>query len=192
MSGVFRHFPALIITFLAWTGLAAAQSPNFQPVELTQQGAAGAIEAMPAIYQVAQSYEGSVGRGSGDDPIDGFAALATYAAARAELDASVAQYGFSSYQDWVAIIQTVMHTYAYSQSAGAMQQAAPALDMAMQQMMNNPNIPQAQKDALMAQFGGGGPMAMMQANAPSPGNLAVVGALGPQIQQMINFMQSQP
>ena len=39
-----------------------------------------------------------------------------------------------------------MHTYAFTQSAGAMQQMAPAMDMAMQQMMNNPNIPQAQKD----------------------------------------------
>ena len=85
-----------------------------------------------------------------------------------------------------------MHAYAYTQSAGAMQQAAPALDMAMQQMMNNPNIPQAQKDMLMAQMGGGGPMAAMQANAPSPGNQAVVTALGPQIQQMIQFLQSQP
>ena len=62
-----------------------------------------AIEAMPAVYQVAQTYDSSVMQGADNDPSGGFAALATYAAARADLDAAIAQYGFSSYEDWVAI-----------------------------------------------------------------------------------------
>lgn len=67
----------------------------------------------------------------------------------------------------------------------------PAMDAAIQQILNNPSIPQAQKDALIAQMGGASAaMAGAQANAPSAENQAIVTALMPQIEAMIQTMQA--
>jgi hypothetical protein len=185
-------FYALSVTVMilgAGAGI-RAQMPDFQPVALTEAGTAQAISAMPGVMDVARRHEASAAP-AGGDPLGGLAGLATYAAARAELDAAVGGYGFSGYEGWVETIQTVMHTFAYVRSAGAMQQMAPAMDAAIQQIIANPGIPQAQKDAIIARMGGSqAAMAGMVANAPSPGNQAIVNALMPEIEAMIAQLRS--
>jgi len=115
---------AVVAAMVAVTTV-SAQGPNFQPVALTTENAAAAVSAVPDVFAVAQNYQG-VG-----DGLDGLAGLSTYAAAQADLNAAVASNGFSSYGDWVAVIQTVVSTYGYIQSAGAVQQMAPAMDAAI-------------------------------------------------------------
>jgi len=175
---------AVVAAMVAATTV-SAQAPNFQPVALTAGSAEAAVNAVPDVLAVAQNYQGAGGG------LDGLAGLSTYAAAQADLNAAVAGNGFSSYGDWVAAIQTVVSTYGYIQSAGAVQQMGPAMDAAIQQILNNPSIPQAQKEALIAQMGGASAaMAGAQANAPSAENQVIVMALMPQIEAMIQTMQA--
>jgi hypothetical protein len=154
-------------------------------VALTETNASAALGAVPDFMAVAQNYEGLGG------DLDALTGMATATAAQADLNATAAANGFSSYGEWVSVLQTIMTTYAYIESAGAMQQMAPAMDSAMQQILNNPNIPQAQKDQIIAQMGAAGAAAAgAQANAPSAENQAVVTSLMPQIEAMIQTMQA--
>lgn len=181
---------AALAVLIAVAAPRAQTTSGFEHVALTGDLAGRALDALPAVYAVAQSYEDQFPDGASDDVLVGLSGLATYEAARLELDGAVAPHGFSGYMDWVATIQTVLHAYAYVQSRPAMEQMAPQMDAAMQQILNNPNIPQAQKDAIMAQIGAmGGARAAMEANAPTPENQAVVRELGPRIEEAVNAIR---
>jgi hypothetical protein len=171
------------------TGL--AQMPDFQPVELTDTSAANALDAMPAIFAVARNYDGQGVGGDMDGLVTGFAGLRNFADAQEQLGVAVGAYGFDSYPDWVATTQTILATYAYIKTAGAREQMAPAMDAAMQKVLDNPNIPQAQKDAIIAQLDGANAAnAARQANAPSEENQTIVIALLPLVESTIRTMQA--
>jgi len=170
---------------------ASAQMPEFQPVALSDIAATNALDAMPAIFAVAQNYEGQSVGGDMDGLVTGFAGLRNFADAQEQLGVAVGAYGFDSYPDWVATIQTILATYAYVQTAGAREQMAPAMDAAMQKVLDNPNIPQAQKDAIIAQLGGvNSSIGESQASAPSEENQAIVISLLPQIEATIRTMEA--
>lgn len=175
----------ILATAVSTVSLAQMPAANFQPVALTETNASAALGAVPDFIAVAQNYQGL----SGD--LDSLAGLSTSAVAQADLNGAAAANGFASYGDWVAVMQTIMSTYAYIQSAGAIQQMAPAMDAAIQQILNNPSIPQAQKDQIIAQMGAANAAAAgAQANTPSAENQAIVNALTPQIQAVMQQMQS--
>jgi len=182
---------AFAVTMIAPLTSVSAQMPDIQPVALTNDTASSALDAMPAIFAVAQNYDGQGVGGDMGSLVAGFSGLGSYADAQAQLGTAVGAYGFDSYTDWLATIQTIMSTYAYIQSAGALQQMGPAMDAAMQQVLNNPSIPQAQKDAIIAQMGAANTaQAQAQANAPSEENQAVVIALMPLVEGTIQTMQT--
>ncbi len=182
---------AFVIAAIATITTVSAQMPDFQPVALSDITAASALDAMPAIFAVAQNYEGQGLSGDMDGLVTGFAGLETYAEAQEQLGVAIGAYGFESYADWVATIQTVLATYAYIQTAGAREQMAPAMDAAMQRVLSDPNIPQAQKDAIIAQLGGvKAGIAENQARAPSQENQAIVIGLLPLVEATIQTMQA--
>jgi hypothetical protein len=182
---------AFAITGVATLTTVSAQMPEFQPVALTDISATNALDAMPAIFGVAQNYESQSVGGEMGALVTGFAGLGSYAEAQAQLGAAVGAYGFDSYSDWLATLQTILSTYAYIQTAGAREQMAPAMNSAMQQVLDNPNIPQAQKDAIIAQLGAASvAQAQGQASAPSEENQAVVIALLPLVKGTIQTMQA--
>lgn len=184
---------ALVVAMTAFAtpNTVSAQMADFQPVALTNTSATGALDAMAAVFAVANNYDGQGVGGDLDSLMSGFAGLTTYADAQAQLGNAVGAYGFSSYAEWVATIQTVFGTYAYIQSAGAMAQMGPAVDAAMQQVLADPNIPEAQKQAIIAQLGAAGAaQSQAQANAPSPENQAIVTELLPLVEYTMQSMQA--
>jgi hypothetical protein len=182
---------AFAIAAIAPVNLSSAQMPEFQPVALSDISAASALDAMPAIFAVARNYEGKGVSGDMDGLVSGFAGLRDFANAQEQLGFAVSAYGFDSYPDWVATIQTVLATYAYIKSAEAREEMAPAMDEAMQKVLDNPSIPQAQKDAIIAQLGGvKAANAEKQASAPSEENQAVVIGMLPLVETTIQTMQA--
>lgn len=182
---------ALAVATIVTVTTVSAEMPDFEPVALSDITAASALDAMPAIFAVAQNYEGQSVSGDMENLVTGFAGFGTYADAQEQLGVAVGAYGFDSYPDWVATIQTVLATYAYIKSAEAREQMAPAMDEAMQKVLDNPSIPQAQKDAIIAQLGGvKAANAEKQASAPSEENQAVVMGLLPLVEATIQTMQA--
>lgn len=185
---------ALLVLVAAQAAMPAnAQTmPGYRPVELDYDTANSALDALSSVHEVAQRYEARVPPG-GDGPLSGVTNMALYQLARAELDAAVGAHGFSSYEDWTAHIGSLFHAYAFVQSAGAMAAAAPALQRALQQMKDDPNVPEATKRALAAQAGAlssaGGPAG---AGAPSPNNQQVAQRLSDRIMEATQAMRSRP
>lgn len=181
---------AIVVGVLSPVAGVSAQTPEFQPVELTEVTAAAALDAMPAIFAVARNVEDERVSGDVNGLMTGMAGLQKNTAAQEQLGFAVSGYGFASYPDWLATTQTVFSTYVYIQTADARDQAAPALDAALQQVLNDPNIPQARKDAIVAQLSNIDAVAAEgQANIPSQANQAVVLALLPLIESTLQTME---
>jgi hypothetical protein len=172
---------ALVLAGSAATA-AAAEQKTYAPVELTQTSALNAIEALPAIAEVARRHQGQGARGSADNPVAGLANAALYQLAVADLDGAVTPYGFEGYWDWVNHVTSLFQAYAFVQSQGAMAAAAPAMAEAIKRIMADPNIPQAQKDALAAQAKAMGTAnAALTTGGPSDNNQNIARLLGERI-----------
>ena len=81
---------------------ALAQSPEDQPVALEAQSAARALDAIPAVFAIAQNLEGAEVDVSADGMASGFSDLADKTAVQDQLIAALGAYGFEGYGAWAA------------------------------------------------------------------------------------------
>jgi hypothetical protein len=165
---------------------ASAQSPANQLVALEALSAARALDAIPAVFAVAQNLGGVEIDISANSMASGFSDLADETAAQDQLTAALGAYGFEGYGVWAATIRTIFATYGFIRSEG---QAAPIVDRALQKVLNDPGVPQNQKDAIVRHMDD--PKADMpkpDGAAPTDENLVVVIELVPHIESTIEMM----
>jgi len=130
----------------------AQNGQEIETVALTEDSASRALDALPDVYAVARSYKDRVPRESSDSPLSGVANFGLYRMAKADLDGAAGSHGFSDYTEWLQHITSLFQAHAFAQSAGAMAAAAPAMRAAMEKLQKDPNIPEAQKQAMLAQL----------------------------------------
>lgn len=167
---------------------ASAQSPANQQVALDPQSAARALDAIPAVFVVAQNLDGAQIDISADGMASGFSDLADETAAQDQLTAALGAYGFEGHPAWAATVRTIFAGYGFIRSEGW---AAPMIDHALQQVLNDPGIPQNQKDAIVDHMGS--PLAdfpRTDGTAPTEENLIVVIGLLPHIESTIEMMRA--
>ena len=186
------------VTTLAATALAAVLSLGLdsavaqgQPVALDARSAGRALDAVPAVFAVAQNVEGVDIDVSVDSMVGGFGDLAGEAAAQEMLVGALGAYDFESYEDWATTIRAIFSIYAFIQADAANGDGAPAIASALQRVLDDPGMPQSQKDAIAAHMDGAKTaVASTPAVTPSEANLAVVIGLGPQIEATIAMMRA--
>ena len=167
---------------------ASAQSPSGQSVALEARSATRALDAIPAVFIVAQNLDGAEIDVSADSMASGFSDLADEAAAQDQLTAALGAYGFEGYPAWAATVRTIFATYGFIRSEGL---AAPTIDRALQQVLNDPNVPQNQKDAVVDRMGNSpADVPKTDGTAPTIENLVVVIGLVPQIESTIEMMRA--
>jgi hypothetical protein len=167
---------------------ASAQSPEPRPVALETQSATRALDAVPAVFAVARNLEGIEINVSLDAMERGFSDLAGQPAAQEQLAAALGVYGYETYGEWAATIRTIFATYAFVKAEGA---GAPTIEPALQQVLNDPRVTRAQKDAIVAWMDASGADAPgTEGVPPSEGNLVAVIALVPHIASTIEMMQA--
>jgi hypothetical protein len=167
---------------------ASAQSPPKQGITLDVQSASRALDAIPAVFAVARNLEGVEIDVGPDSMASGFSDLADEPAAQDQLTAALGAYGFEGYSVWSATVRTIFATYGIIRSEG---QAAPTVDRALQQVLNDPGVPQSQKDAIVSSMSrpeGSGPSS--DEAAPSEEDLVVVIGLVPHIEATIEMMRA--
>jgi hypothetical protein len=166
----------------------SAQSPANQPVALEAQSATRALDAIPAVFAIARNLEGVEIDVSADSMARGFSDLADEAAAQDQLTAALGAYGFEGYGAWAATTRTIFATYGFILSEG---QAAPIVERALQQVVNNPGVPQNQRDAIVSHMSRlKGAESSPDGAAPTEENLVVVIGLVPHIESTIEMMRA--
>lgn len=186
-----RVVMTLIIGALAATAIViatSAQSPPKQRITLDAQSASRALDAIPAVFAVARNLEEVEIDVGPDSMASGFSDLADEPAAQDQLTAALGAYGFEGYSVWSATVRRIFATYGIIRSEG---QAAPTVDRALQQVLNDPAVPQSQKDAIVSSMSrpeGSG--ASADEAAPSEEDLMVVIGLMPHIEATIEMMRA--
>lgn len=100
---------------------------------------------------------------------DGWGAWMAASGAWGELNGTVTPYGFTDFQQWLQVTMTVAKAYAFAESGG---EADSAMSQAIDEIKNNPNIPEAQKEMLLKQVQGS--MAAVAGVRPSQENIDAV------------------
>jgi hypothetical protein len=167
---------------------ASAQSPATQQVTLDSQSASRALDAIPAVYVVAQNVDGAEVDVSAAGMASGFSDLADETAAQEQLTAALGAYGFEGYPAWAATVRTIFATYDFIRSEGL---AASTIDRALQLVFNDPSVPQNQQGAIVDRMDD--PPADIpetDGTAPTEENLVVVIELVPHIETTIEMMRA--
>lgn len=186
--GIAKKLVAAAIAAVVTTTPVIAQAPIIQQVELEAQSASRALDAIPAVFAVARNLDGIAIDVGVDSMANGFADLAGQEAAQGQLTGALGAYGFEAYEDWAATVRTVFAIYAFIRSEGA---GSPSIGAAVNRVLEDPSIPQGQKDAVADRISEPTIDAPQTGEAiPSPGNLAIVVALVPQIESTIQMMQA--
>jgi len=178
---------AAIVAFSA-VGPAPAQNAIPEPVALDARSAARALDAVPAVFAVAQNVEGVDIDVDVESMANGFSGLADQEAVHEQLTAALGSYGFEGYADWAATIRKIFSTYAYVRSKGANDEE---IKRAVQRALDDPGLPQSQKDAIVSRMSQ--PLAEypdVDAAPPSQEDLAAVIALVPHIETTIEMMRA--
>lgn len=176
---------AFVATTVATT--VSAQSPS-QEVLLEGRSAARALDAIPAVFAVAQNLEGIEIDVSADGMASGFSDLAAEPSAQEQLTAALGAYGFEGYDAWAATIRTIFATYSFIRSEG---QAAPTVARALKQVLDDAGVPQSQKDAIVIHIGRPrGKSTSPDGVTPIEENLVVVIGLMPQIESTTEMMRA--
>lgn len=177
---------AFLLVFVAISILPArAETAASQPLALEARSAARALDAIPAIFAISQNFEGV--DFDVDGLVDSLIALEDYGPAQEQLSAAAGVYDFSGYSEWLATIRTMFATYAYARS----DVAKPATDAVVEQIVEDPAVSKAQKDALLAALETpAADVGVAPAVEPSEQNLRVVIGLSPQIETAIETMQA--
>lgn len=165
----------------------SAQVEAPELVALEMRSASRALDAVPAVFAVAQNLENIKVDVSVDSMMSGFRDLAGQGDVQDLLAAALGPYDFEGYDEWAGTIRTVFAVYSFVRSNGP---SAPSVGRAMQQVLNDPSIPQSQKDAIVRLMNE--PMAQpLEADGLSPTqeNLTVVIALVPHIEATVEMMR---
>lgn len=154
---------------------AAAPMPPVEAVELTPSLVDRFIQGMDAVITIAREHglhRLAEEAKDGSDPAAAMVRRLRASGAGARVRQVLQGVGFERYHEWRNVAVSTMAAYAYAKSGTDPRAMQGQMRQAMQQIMNNPNISQAQKDEIrrkMAQA-----EAQQAAAAPSPNNLAVV------------------
>lgn len=166
----------------------SAQSPENQLLALEVQSAARALDAIPAVFAIAQNLEGVEIDVSAEGMASGFSDLADETAVEDQLTAALGAYGFEGYPAWAATVRTIFAAYAFIRSEGP---AAPTIERALQQVLNDPSVPQSQKNAIVDRMDRPpADIPKTAGTAPTEGNLVVAVELVPHIESTIEMMRA--
>jgi len=146
---------------------------QIQAVALTPGLVDRFIAGVDAMMNLARKYGlNRVTSGDSNDPMGGFMDAFRGQGARAEMTRELNRLGFASEQQWRNVATNTMAAYAYARSGINPSAMQGQMQMAMQQVLNNPSIPESHKQRIRDQLAR---MNTQQtANAPSEANLAVV------------------
>lgn len=173
---------------LATTLPAFGQAAGGEPVVLESRTASRALDAVPAVFAVAQNLEGVDLDLSIDGLANGYSELASLTAAQEQLTTALSVYDFENYGVWAATIKTVFSTNAYIRAKGL---TASEVNLALQEVLHDVGIPQTQKDTIAAEMKSvASGSAGADVVAPLFDNLVVVIGLLPQVESTITMMQA--
>ncbi|HZP19976.1 MAG TPA: hypothetical protein VFB16_07170 [Bauldia sp.] len=129
---------------------AAAQMPAMmQSIPLTPAVIENFIRSYPAIKEAAPAIGKKYGIDGDDDSAAGWGAWMMATQAWGELNGMVQQYGFSDFGNWLQTTMSVAMAYSFAKEGPQMDtQMAEAID----QIKNNPSIPEAQKQMMLQQM----------------------------------------
>lgn len=180
---------ALLLLVAAFAPATAQVQPTFQPVELSTDMVTRFIASVPTLKAVMSKYDGQIPESSTNagSPLSAMQGYAAYTRVKAEMDGAVGGFGFASYEDWMTVARTLMTTFAYIKTSTARGQAGPAIQQALRALEANKSMTAAQKAQIrqrmtQAMAGAGG------LQPPSDNNMAIVQAMGPQIETAMRSM----
>ncbi|MHA1523275.1 MAG: hypothetical protein ACTSY1_02570 [Alphaproteobacteria bacterium] len=191
------HRPTTLIAVLAllFAPVVPAEAQVAQPiqtVELSPDMVTRFIASIPTLSAVIDKYEGQIPKrqeATGNSPMSALQGYAAYRQIKAEMDGAVGGFGFSSYEDWVAVVQTTMLTFAYLKTTAAQAATGPMIQNALRALEANKSLSAVQR----AQIRKSMTQSMTMASgfpAPSENNLGVVRTMGSQIETALNTLSS--
>jgi len=155
-------------------GPASAQDmpqPGFQQVTLTQDMVKRFVSSFPQLKALGKKYESEIPQSadSSSGPARTVSAYMTSAAARAEMQGMLAAHGFGDFADWSKVATSVALAYGYAKSGKSPDEMGAQADRAIDNIRNNPNMPDEQKQQVIAMM-----RKQMGLMAPPPGNVDLV------------------
>lgn len=140
-------------------------------VTLTSKNVEALIASFPDVKKagtaLAKKYKS--GTDGGKTTVDAFSAWLAISAAQGELNGVVTPYGFTDFRQWLDVLVATARAYAFAKDGGDVDAKMAA---AIEQIKNNPDIPDAQKKQLLAGIKGAG--AVVSTQKPPEVNIAVV------------------
>jgi len=190
MTSLFRSITFAAATALAGIGLAAsgaqvpaqAQTHQLPPqIQLTPELVEGFIASYPQLQALGDQLEQKYGKVEADpeDPSSFVTGFFQYADARAQMEGIVQSHGIASIQDWVQVAYSVMLAYSFSERGEGGGSVDSEMAEAIEQIKNDKNIPDTQKDQLIAMLQQ--QMAQISQLRPPAGNIEVVAEYADQI-----------
>ena len=150
---------------------AAKASPLATQVPLTSDLVQSFIKSFPEVRKTTDALSAKYKMSSQPavaSPVGAFGAWMTIAAAQADLNGTVAKFGFKSFSDWVSVMTSVGAALAF----GASDSPDAGMSQVIAAVQANPKLTDAQKQQVIAQMQKASPQ--IAANRPSQQNIDVV------------------
>jgi hypothetical protein len=146
----------------------SASAQMMEDVALTSDMVENFIKSYPQVKADAEAI-GKKYNIEGGSGTDSWGAWVTATGAWGELNGAVTPYGFTDFQQWLQVTMTVAKAYAFAESGGGVDAA---MSQAIDEIKNNPDIPEAQKEMLLNQMQGS--MTAVAGMRPSQENVDAV------------------
>ena len=161
---------SLLLSVLLIAPALAQGSPQagLQQIPLTQEFIKRFMSSFPKLIALGKKYGSQAPQGADTKSGPGkvMTAYMTSLEARNEMQKTLKDNGFKDFDEWTKIATSVALAYGYAKSGKSPEELTAQMDQATEKIKNNPDMPDAQKQQVIA-------MMRKQAGmmAPLPGNV---------------------
>lgn len=160
---------AAIVVILATPLVERAGAQSMQ-TPLTPQIVEAFIASYPQVKETATGLSQQYGVDTGGADVSAvWQAWLAVTAAQGALNAACQSYGFDSFASWISTLTSIATAYAFAREGGGVNDQ---MATAIANIQNNPNVPEAQKQAMIQAMQAS--MGALGAIMPSPENVEAV------------------
>jgi len=186
MTPLLRLLPILMIAVLIAfqlriPAMAQAQMPQ---IDLNRDMVERFLASYPEIRAVGAKYEKKPGSASSEDPVAAFSEFLQHKAALGEIKTVLNKHGFKTFVQWLDVARSVAIAYGFVKSGKSPGELGNQADKALEEIRKNPDLNDAQKQQMEMMVKQ--QMDMLKHFEPSPGNLAIVREMQPQIAAVLD------
>ncbi|HSM19433.1 MAG TPA: hypothetical protein VK844_03575 [Hyphomicrobiales bacterium] len=143
---------------------------GMQQVALTERDIENFLACFPKMRALGEKYDSEIDREAlARNPARSLAAMQLSLAAKAEVDALLASYGYSGMEQWIAVAYSVALAHGWRDRDGDPLQE---LDRAIADIRANPHMPEQQRSMMIAHLEA--QRGTLEAYRPLPGNVELV------------------